>query len=254
MKTAVSVASLLICALSLDAQIIATLNRLPAGLDEVRIRNNSAIALVAFVVTVQQVPLSANASSAPLVVYSDPLIEPAAKPLLPGEDRLVMRSRFADPTGRSRRLLDEPVTAAGIFDGGTTAGDTVLLTRLMFRRSSMLQAVETALETLSAAGRRNISREQLVKQFSSMADFLNRWYLSPEQQVGRGIYQSIAGKLMNLPEGELGSPFPPSAFVAHETAILNRQRVTLLESQPGLESAAFVAGRLEPPAAPKPQK
>jgi hypothetical protein len=90
MKTVLSVASVFACAFSLDAQIATTLNHLPDGLDEVRIRNNSATGLVAFVVTVKQVPLSPATSTAPFMVYSDPLIEPATKPLLPGEERVVM--------------------------------------------------------------------------------------------------------------------------------------------------------------------
>ena len=39
-------------------------------------------------------------------------------------------------------------------------------------------------------------------------------------------------EMMNLPEEPAGSPFPPSEFVAQETTILSRQRVTLLESEP----------------------
>jgi hypothetical protein len=117
-----------------------------------------------------------------------------------------------------------------------------LLARLLLRRSNMLLAVETALETLSDAGRYNIPRDQLIKHFRKMADAVNHSYLPLEQQVGRGLYQSIAGKLMSLPEGQVGSPFPPSTFVEQETAMLRQQRVTLWESQPSLVDAAL-AGR-----------
>ena len=98
----------------------------------------------------------------------------------------------------------------------------------------MLLAVETTLETLSDAGRRNIPRDQLITQFKKMADSLRRWYLPTEQQVGLGVYQSMIGKLMNLPDVQYGSPFPPASFVAEETAVLRQQRVILSESQPSL--------------------
>ena len=71
MKTVISVASVLACVFSLDAQITATLNRLPDGLDEVRIRNNSATSLVAFVVAVNQVPRETYSSHAPFIMYSE---------------------------------------------------------------------------------------------------------------------------------------------------------------------------------------
>jgi hypothetical protein len=223
----------------LEAQITATLNQLPNGADQVRIRNNSATSLVAFAVTVKQVPLSAFASNAPFVVYSDPLIEPASRPLQANEERVVMSDFFHDPSGR-RHLFKEPIITAGILADGATTGDPVLLTRLMSRRSSMLQAVEMSLDILSDAGRRNIPRDQLIGQFKRFASSVSRWYLPPEQQVGRDVYQSIIGKLMDLPEEQVGSPFPPTNFVEEETALLNRQRVTLLESQPSLADAALI--------------
>ena len=136
-------------------------------------------------------------------------------------------------------VWEEPIVA-GILADGTTTGDAALLTRLMLRRTNMLQAVEIALETLSDAGRQNVPRGQLVEQFKKLADSVRRWYLPAEQQVGLDLYQSIIGKLINLPDEPLGSPFPPSTFVAEETAMLNRQRVTLSESQPSLAEAAFI--------------
>ena len=134
---------------------------------------------------------------------------------------------------------DAQVTA-GILANGTTTGDAALLTRLIVRRGHQLAAVEMAMEMLSDAGRRNVPRDQLIEQFKKMMKSVSHWYLPPEQQVGSSVYQSLVGKLINLPEEPVGSPFPPSTFVAQETAMLNRQRVTLMESQPSLADVAFI--------------
>jgi hypothetical protein len=253
MNTVISIVSIFGCVLSLDAQVATTLKHLPNG-EEVSIRNNSVMSLVAFAVTVSQAPRIANSSNPGVVVYSDPLIDPESKPLLAGEERVVVASGdrlTIAPGGRPRGLvLQEPITAAGILADGTTTGQEALLVRLMLRRSNMLLAVETTLETLSDAGRRNVSRDLLIEQFKKMADSARRWYLPAEQQIGAQLYQSMAGKLMNLPEEPAGSPFPPTRFVAQETAILSRQRVTLLESQPSfadqdrMEFGPHIAGRL----------
>ncbi len=243
MQTIITVLLGLTCASSLDAQITATLNRLPDDSTEIRIRNDTAVSVAAFVLSLNYVHRSTE-NNAPLMVYVDSAIDPAAKPLLPGQERVVMPERVVVgnfSTGKyGFPLFEQPIVTAGIFADGTTAGDATLLTRMMLRRSNMLLAVETTLETLSDAGRHNVPRDKLIEQFRKMADSLNRWYLSPEQQVGRGLYQSIMGKLMNLPEAPLGSPFPPSAFVAQESSILNRQRIALSESQPSLANAVVI--------------
>src|SRR5690349_12761141 len=220
MRTVVSVASVLACVLSLDAQITATLNRLPDGLPEIRIRNNSAAGLAAFVLRVNPV-VQSDAHLAPLMVYVDTAVDATAMPLAPNQERRVPVPVRFRPGRHVEDLFEPPIVSAGILADGTTVGDAALLTRLVLRRSNMLQAVEMALETLSDAGRHNVPRGELIAQFRKMADSVSHWYLPPEQQVGRDLYQSIIGKLMNLPEEPVGSPFPPSTFVAEETAILN---------------------------------
>ncbi len=238
MRTVISLlASLLACALALDAQIATKFNVLTDGTEEVIIRNNSPVGLVALAVIVNQLP---QVGSSPFVVYSDPLIDPEVKPLLTGEERVAMMMNRIDRTGKHLRVLADPITAAGVFADGTTTGDAALLTRLIFRRSNMLFAVETALETLSDAGRRNLVKDQLIGQFRRMADSLDRGYLPPEQRIGRGLYVSIAERLSALPDPQLGSPFPPSSFIDQETAPLRQQRVALLESAPSLLSATPV--------------
>jgi hypothetical protein len=242
MKTVISAASVLACVLSLNAQITATLKRLPNGSDEIIIRNDAAVSLVAYATSVK---IANGASDAPDVGYVDSAIDTPASPLSPSQERVgpagAMTGRLVN--GRmiyapARFLL--PIVTAGIFADGTTSGDAELLRRLVLRRCNMLQAVETTLDIISDAGRRNLPRDVLVNQFRKMADSLNRWYVPPEQRVGHDLYQSMMGKLLNLPDEPVGTPFPPDAFVTQETAMLNRQRVELLESQPGLAEAAVI--------------
>jgi hypothetical protein len=136
--------------------------------------------------------------------------------------------------------LEEPIVTAGIFADGSPTGDAALLSRLMLRRSSMLLAVEMALEALSDAGRRGVPRYQLIVQFKKMTDSLHRWYLTQEQQIGLRVYQPILGELMNMAGGQEGSPDPLATFIAEETAMLRRQRVILSESQPSLADEALI--------------
>ena len=239
MKIVVSVAWVLGCAFSLNAQIAATLNRFPARSSEIRIRNNSAVSLAAFAIGMAPVAQDAP-NSAPLLVYVDTAVDETAMPLLPNQEYTIpVPSRFR-PGQPREDLFEPPIVTAAIFADGATTGDAALLRRLILRRCNMLQAVEAALNMLSDAGRHNVPRGQLVEQFQKMADSVNHWYLLPEQQVGRSLYQLMIGKLMNLPEGPLGSPFPPTAFVEEESAMLNRQRVALRDSQPSLADAALI--------------
>jgi len=263
MRAVISLAPFLVCAVSLDAQIVTTLNRLSNGSSEIRIRNTSSLSLTAFVISAAVVGTNhadgeTADNHAPYVAYYDPAIDSTMEPILSNQERTLppVAVMCATPqrslaavlrheeeknlpsltwAGRTASFcyLEQPITA-GILADGSTTGDAGLLGRLMLRRSNMLLAVETALETLADAGGRNVPRDRLIEQFRKMADSMRRWYLPPEQQVGSGVYQSIVGKLMNLPEQQLGAPFPPTDFVARETGMLNRQRVILLGSKPSL--------------------
>src|SRR5262249_39346881 len=139
-----------------------------------------------------------------------------------------------------RWSLDEPIVTAGISADGAATGDAGLLFGLMLRRSNMLLAVETALETLSNAERQSISRYQLIVQFKKITDSLHRWYLPLEQQIGLRVYEPILGKLVNMPKAPDGSPDPLATFLTEETALLRQRRVTLSESQPSLVDAALI--------------
>jgi hypothetical protein len=152
------------------------------------------------------------------------------KPLLPNQERNIQ------PLTPSAFSVEQPILTAGVFADGSTIGDAGLLTRLLFRRSDMLLAVETALDTLADAGRHNVSRDQLIAQFKRMADSASRRYLLQEQKIGLGIYEPIIRRLKDLPEMKDGSPFPPADFVEQETAALRQRRLALLESLPSLFS------------------
>lgn len=238
MKPFIPLASILVCICPLNAQITAVLNKFPARSPEIAIRNNSTVSLAAFAISMA--PVVQDINSAPLMVYVDAVVDQTTMPLPPTQEYTVPVPARLRPGQRMEDLFEPPVMTAGIFVDGATTGDAALLTRLILRRCNMLQAVETTVEMLSDAGKHNVPRDQLIDRFRKMANFLDHWYLPTEQQVGRSLYQSIIGKLMNLPELQLGSAFPPANFVAQEIATLNRQRTTLLESRPTLADAALI--------------
>ena len=247
MKPVIAAAFALACALSLGAQITATLKRIPRSSEEIRIRNDFSVSLAAVVVSASLTKTSELATppdrrQGPLIFYFDSTVDETATPIPPKQETVVGRGMNVPAKGGGSIAVtfEPPIITAGIFADGTTTGDPELLRRLILRRCNMLQAVETALDILSDAGKRNVPRDLLVNQFRKMADSMNRWYVPPEQRVGHDLYQSMMGKILNLPQEPVGSPFPSDAFVAEETAMLNRQRVELLESQPSLAEAAVI--------------
>jgi len=247
MKILVSAACLLACAFLSNAQITATLKTSPEGSNEIVVKNNGAVSLAAFAITAHRKAddetlraLPAQSLDPPARFYFDSTMDPAVTPLLPNEERTVARSSvLLSRAGGEKHFItfEEPVVVGGIFADGATAGDAVLISGLMLRRSNMLLAVETTLEALSDAGGRNIPREQLIEQFRKMAEFVNHWYIPPEEQISRSLYLSMIEKLLHVPEGPLGSAFPPTSFVERETAELRQQRARLAESRPSLEAA-----------------
>jgi hypothetical protein len=240
MRTVIAAAVFAACASSLDSQIVARLNRSAAGVPEVRIRNDAALSLAAWAVAMN--PSGEAEDRTQFVAFFDQVIDPV--PLLgPQQERTVLVMLRSRPGKQIQNLFEPPIITAGIFTDGTATGDRVVLTRLMLRRCNMLLAVETSIDTLMDAGKRNVPRDQLIQQFRKMADAVWRWYIPPEQQVGRDLYRSIIDTLRNVPEGPVGSPFPPSALITEQTAMLNRRRVALLQSQPGLTTATLNRAR-----------
>lgn len=225
-----------------NAQISAVLKRLPAGSPEVVVRNTSNVNLTAFAVSMATVAQE-SADRAPFIFFTDAAVATdrvgLAYPLpLPSTQEYPVPVPARHQAGHVVDVFEPPIVTAAVFEDGSTAGDPTLLSRLISRRGNMLQAVELAREILSDAGRHNVPRNLLVERFKTLAESVNHWYLPPEQQVGRALYQSIAGKLMNLPASAPGSAFPPAVFVEEETAALNRERISLMESRPGLQAIA----------------
>ncbi len=245
---AVLVASLF----SLNAQVSTVLRHPSDRSPEIEVQNNSAVNLTAFAVSMAAAPEN-NANTDPLVVFVDSAVDAdrpsrlyqlgAGIPVPPNERCFVPVPNLLLRTGRIVDLFLPPVVSAAVFADGTTSGDPGLLARLISRRSSMLQAVELARDLLADAGSHNVPRGQLVQQFQTLADSVDHWYLAPEQKVGRALYLSIVAALMQWPQLPPGSAFPPSAFVDQQVASLNRQRIILLESQPGLAPLQASAGR-----------
>jgi len=225
----------------LQAQVTAVLNRFSARSPEIVIRNTSDKTITAFVVSMDPVSES-DSNSPPFIRFVDTLVDSdqISTPFQTGTMPLPPNETYTVPVpeilraGRRVDLYQSPIAIAALFADGTSTGDAVLLSGLLSRRGSLLQAVELAREILSEAERHNIPRIQLIQQFRMLAESVSHWYLPPHEQVGRALYQSIAEQLTKLPTQQLGSAFPPTAFVEAEIASLNRRRVVLSESQPSL--------------------
>ncbi len=228
-KTTFAIASFLALAGSLSAQISTRVERLREGAQEILVRNDSKVDLVAFVVRAKQLPWSPAEPSGPSLTFCDAL-EGNWDALAPGEER-PLKKLFDAP---GRHAFEPPVVAAGIFGDGSTAGDKALLALLMAYRSNRLAAIETTLDALTEAGRGNVPRDQLIGQFKKMADAARRWYVPEEQRGAAGVYEAMVGGLMNLPVEGPGDPFPPTAFVTEQAARLTRARAALLEARPSL--------------------
>jgi len=135
--------------------------------------------------------------------------------------------------------LEQP-RIGGVLASGGTISDPVLLMRVLLRLRGTLLALDTKLDRLSNAGRFDITRGQLIREFERMADSRSRGYLLPEQDPGREAYREIVGTLMNLEKGRQGSITPLSSFLAQHSAILRQQRCALLDSQPNLANLRVV--------------
>ena len=213
-------------ACSLHGQITVTETRTPSGTLIFKVKITSDVALTAAAVSYR-----IEGRDSPEFWYLDELTDEAAP-----KREFEIGPRQIIPRGGKAPVLtvsQQPVTAA-IFHDGTTTGAPDLIRRLVWRRCNLLQAVELSLETISEAGRHNVSRTRMIAEFKRLSTSARRWYLPPEQQMSAGVYQTIVGKLINLPEPPLGSAFPPAEFVEQETERLNRQRTVLLESKPNL--------------------
>jgi len=229
MRRIIRLAVVLACAMPASSQVTTTLRTHPNR--SVEIRNASAVNLLAFAIRLEPVGPDAL-SRAPFVFYLDAVVDDERiEPLAPGQTYGVPVPVLSPLRSRTPvDLYSAPVVTAAIFADGSTFGDADLLAGLMRRRASMLQAVELTREILSDAGKHNVARAQLVGQFRMLADSLDHWYLPREQIVGRGLYQSMAERLMNLPLVQVGEAFPPSDFVGQEVARLSRRRTVLLEA------------------------
>ena len=242
MKAVIFCASVLAYGLSPDAQITTVLNRVSpihrgdVRLPEIEVRNDCSVSLAAFAVSMAPVP-SGETSHGSFVMFFDMAVDQTVSAMLPGQTYKVSVPNRAAPGKPPEEIFTPPIISAGVYVDGSTTGDAALLRRLILRRYNMLQAVELTSEILSDAGAHNVPRGQLIALFQNLADSVQHWYLPFEQPVGYGLYRSMVEKLMELPQVQLGEPFPPTSFVQREMAVLQRQRTTLLESQPALNVA-----------------
>ncbi|MEI9815165.1 MAG: hypothetical protein WDO18_22065 [Acidobacteriota bacterium] len=247
MKPRAAIPLLLLSALALHAQLRSTLNASPDGPTEIRLRNDASSTVAAFAIRVDYVNRITTTPQV-LTVYVDPQIDAilpsragvrpvAISPILPQQEIRFSPEVLVAISALSGKPAFSNLSVAGIFEDGGTTGDPALLTRLLMRRGNLLSAVETALDLLADAGRRNVPRNQLIDRFTQMAASVSRPYLPDEQQIGRTLYQSVIQELRNLPQPNTGSPFPPNEFVMRETTQLTRHRAALLQSRPALAAA-----------------
>ena len=126
MRAALFMAAGLACAGSLSAQISTSLNELPDGTAEIRIRNDSSVSLVAFAIRVKYRNLIST-NGAPILLYADPVIDSfpemanpsgkrvAGSPVLPGREFTMLPELMVARSPISGRPVFEEPMAAGFL-------------------------------------------------------------------------------------------------------------------------------------------
>jgi hypothetical protein len=227
-KTVTLVGSLLSCVFSLEGQVTARVSQLPHGSNRITIRNDGTIPLVAYAIAANV----RGRGRLPVIVYSDLTVAPLLQDHETSETLSIAcgdSGQLLATNARDFCELDN-LRIGGVLANGLRIGDPLLVTRMLYRRHSTLLALDTTLKTLSEATRLDISIDQVIREFTRMADSLKYRYLFPEQESAREIYQDIAERLINLAKIPSGSPF--SAFVTEQSWILKQERSAVYKSQP----------------------
>lgn len=205
------------------------------GSVDLAVTDHSRRIVTAWVIFVDFVPLLQGTPRATQTIYTDNVINPFDRPLMPNDTRTV---NVGGTEPGSTKTKVEVGFEAALFDDGSAFGDPSWSNRLVQQRKYLYVHIQEAIELLDGAKPKGTSREDLINQMQSIKKTkLNSAETPEEQRAIRKVYEEAAVNLQRSQRPD-GTVIPVSDRIDQIEKQFVQERQRILASKPPVTDQA----------------